>query len=259
MFKYLELQTKRCNRRYRIRGRIFIFVVLAIAWTGIIHAQDEGYYITKGRVVDRNGNGFPDAGICLEPVVYESQAFDRFVECIGTDSDGRFAIKKIKNESTIGKRYFLFVSVDGTDALSTITPPFDLVRHFDKSFDGREIVLGSKSLIDVGDVSVQFWYGAVTLDFSRSEFKDSKKGIDWPSASLRILNQAGNVSFFSTLSKDDIARYVKYNGFKLSIALPEGKWKVEIRASSGKRLVAYSSYFFVKRNSERSVKMTTSP
>ena len=243
----LKFQIRCGHRRFQVLKRALILLVFIIAASGAVHAQDDGYYTITGRVVDRDGNGFADAGICLEPGVYESKAFDRFVECIGTDPDGRFAFKRTKDESTTGKDYFLFVSVDNSDGLSTMTPPFDLVRRFDKSFDGKLVKLGSQDVIDLGDVGVQFWYGAAALTFSPR----SKESVDWPNAWVRILNKNGNVVHLASLSREDVRKCVKNDGSRLDVALPEGRWKVEILTSPDSRgPVAYTPYFDIKRDAK---------
>ncbi|HEX2640042.1 MAG TPA: hypothetical protein VHL50_05695 [Pyrinomonadaceae bacterium] len=244
-------------KRRRVIGMALVQLALMLNGINLVPAQDEGYYTVSGRVVDQNGNGFADAGVCLEPIVYKSQAFDRFVECIGTESDGRFAFKRIKNESTAGKDYFLFVSVENNRSLSTVTPPFDLVREFDRSFDGKKVRFESKSSIELGDLGVQFWYGTAALTISQTGLSRSKTVIDWPNVWLRILNKSGNVVYLSTLSREDARRYVKGNGTRLNVSLPEGKWKVELLTSpESDHPIAYSPYFEVERGAEHNVELT---
>ena len=153
---------------------VIFLLVLLVTFQLNIAGQNDDLYTVKGRVIDDRGLPLADVGICVEPVVDRSTAFDSFTECVGTVSDGRFGISKFKNEFTIGQNQFLFVYA-GTSStvLTTIDPPFVWIRRYDKAFNGKLIRFGSKSVIDLGDVKVQFWFGQANLDFS--QFKSDRR------------------------------------------------------------------------------------
>lgn len=232
-------------------GYGFLLTLLLICGVGSILGQSDNYHTITGRVIDDQGRPFANAGICLEPAKYTSTAFDRFIECADSEADGRFTIKKARSESTINQTQLLFVSVDNNSARTVIDPPFDLIRSYDRSFNGKPVKLDDKNLTDVGDVKVQFWFGQINLKFS----KTSANQIDWPHIWLKVLHRNGRVAYFSTLSKNSINKYVKNDGSELSISLPQGKWKVEIVEFDTRRVIAESSYIEVPRNGNKDVLM----
>ena len=197
-----------------------------------------------------NGKPNSDAGIIVEPAKYNSKQFDRFIEGIGTDAEGRFTKKIVKNKFTLGENYFLFVTLDtNLDALQIIDPPFDRIRKYDKAFNGKLIKFGNEKLIDVGDVKIQFWYGQANLNFA-DYFK--KKNIDpiergWRGLYIQVRNARGYRVYTSTLSISDIQKYVDQANSKIRISLPEGKWKVEILEDYQYPKIGESAYFEIKK------------
>ena len=201
--------------------------------------QDSDNYTVLGRVVDEKGKPLSDAGICVEPVVDNPTDFDSFIRCIGTEVDGRFSIKKFRNEYTIGKEHFLYVYADntGVQVMSAINPPFRSIKQYDKTFEGKRLIFGAERVIDVGDVRVQFWFGQASLKFSEYSVGKRNKPIDWSRINLKIRNKDGRTVEFGTLSKYKQKTYIRNNGTELDISLPEGRWKVEIIEFAGCKLI----------------------
>lgn len=234
----------------------FVFLLILTAGSFvIISAQKpsmptEQYYTITGRVVDENGKPNSDAGIIVEPVKYTSKQFDRFIEGVDTDAEGRFTKQIIKNEFTVGRNYFLFVTVDtNLNAVTTVDPPFDWIRKYDKTYNGKLIKLGKEKLIDVGDVKVQFWYGQANLNFA-DYFK--KKNINSQERGgrglyIQVRNAKGYRVYASTLSISGIQKYVDQENSKVRISLPEGKWKIEILEDYPTPKIAESSYFEIRK------------
>jgi hypothetical protein len=218
----------------------------------ILFGSDNGFsqtdrYVIKGRVVDTDGQGVMHAGICLEPVEI-STAFDNFVECVGSGPDGTFKLEKIRNEFTdVAKQeLYIYFGTSG-DTLETIVPPFYGLQRFDKKFHGAPLVFGQESLIDIGDVTIQFWYGQVNLDFSRYKASKGLATIDWEGLYLRIRTSRGKIVYGNTLSHDDIYEhsYIDRAEDLLKLSIPEGRWKIEVLWKGGVR--AASPFFEVSR------------
>ena len=211
-------------------------------------SQDASEFIIVGRVVDGNGRPFTDVDIFLEPIVYRSKAFDRFIEPAEQKPDGSFRIIRYKTKAARSDGDFLFVSADKTgDAMDTVRPPFDWTRRYDHSFNGKLVRYGKDDIIDVGDVQVQFWYGKVVL-------RPVPK-IAWEDAYLRIREARGHIVFFQSFSKDELERYIVNDRTKLMISLPEGKWRVELVNYTRRQIFATSGFFTVSRNQTADVRM----
>ena len=236
----------------RIVGISFQIALILFSFV-TAYGQNEDYYTITGRVVNENGKPNSDAGVWVEPVVYNSKQFDRFIEGVGTDIEGRFTKKIVKNKFTSNRDYFLFVTVDtNLDALTTVAPPFVRVREHDKTYDGKFIKLGNKDLIDVGDVKVQFWYGQANLNFAdyfkKKNINPSERG--WRGLYIQVRNAKGYLVYASTLSISDIQKYVDQANSKVKISLPEGKWKIEILEEYPAPKIAESSYFVIKKDEQ---------
>ena len=231
---------------------VLLSAVLIIGGCGLIYGQNDDIYTVKGRVIDDKGNPFPHAGVRVAPVKYNTVAFDNIsMDFIETDSRGAFQIKEYKNEFTKGKRFFLFVLAgDASDALITISPPFVWIRRYDKAFNGKLIRFGFKSVIDVGDVKVQFWFGRANLEFSKFKLKRRLSKIDWDGLYLRIRNRNGFRIYEKSLSQDDIyvKKYIDNTKSVLKISLPEGRWKVETIWND--KVLGQSSYFIIHRGKD---------
>ena len=190
--------------------------------------------------------------LCCFASICAQNSYQYEIEGESTNTEGRFNFIYNKKKVAPEDKHFLFVSIDNTkDALTTIYPPFDWVRQYDKSFDGKLVRFGSKDRIDVGDVKVQFWYGQADLSFS----KTAANKIKWSQIYLKIRNKNGHMVYFSSLNQENIKRYIKNNGTEVAISLPEGRWKVEIIEFDTRRILAQSPYFRITRNSKPDIVM----
>lgn len=211
-----------------------------------VHGQsDRTEYVVTGVAVDDVGKPVSTAGVCLEPAAYVG-GFDRFIECVGTDKNGAFRIAKSKINPA--SEYQLFV-YDGTGnrALSTIEPPFDWVRQYDPTFNGRVVCFSDSSSIDLGKVRVQFWFSAVRVAFAGLFPEGSRRKTDWDGLTIRILARDGQTVFESGLSAEEAnsERYIDRQRKDLMILLPEGRWVIQ--AVWDGCLRGQSEYFELKR------------
>jgi hypothetical protein len=210
--------------------RILLWAVLPFITLVIsVSAQDDNYLI-KGRVVSSKGQPVGNADICFEPVVRSSE-YDGFIGCVGSAGDGTFEIEKSKNEFNKSRKYELYVYFGTSkDRLGTIEPPYYGLQRYDAKFHGLSFVLGRARVLNVGDVPVQFWYGQVDLDLSRTKAATHRPTIDWDRLVLQIRTAAGKLIYSSTLSHNDVyvESFIDRNRGVLKVSLPEGAWKVEV-------------------------------
>src|SRR5262249_27660019 len=123
-------------------------------------------YILVGRVVDENGRPVAGADVVLEPENYHSNTIDRFIESSVSLVDGSFRIEKDPAWVRSAGRLQLFISVDNTSATSVLlSPPFDVLRQVDVSYNGLPVKFSQGQFLDVGNVTIKFKNGEVQLDF----------------------------------------------------------------------------------------------
>ena len=136
----LTLMKKHIRTKSLLLVGIGFQIVLILFSFATIYGQNEEYYTIIGRVIDENGKPNSDAGIWVVPVKYNTTTFYSFDDGFGTDTEGRFIKKVLKNELTNGRDFFLFISVDtNSEAMTTVDPPFVWIREHDKSYDGQLI------------------------------------------------------------------------------------------------------------------------
>ncbi len=185
-----------------------------------------------GRVTDSHGRPISHVDVYLEPANFVADGFDRLIESSVTGDDGRFVIKRNKEKGMSTRRWMLYVSLDRTvGTVSFLTPPFDMLRRYDKSFDGRPLEITGKELVNVGDLRVQFFYSKLTVDLSAlKRASASGRGYDlfWNKIYFRILNKKGHLAEESSLSDNDVRAQLGGDDSLLNISLPNGAWKIQV-------------------------------
>lgn len=235
---------------------IKVICICLFVLSGTAAAQTDGAVLFSGRVIDEEGNPTSDAEVCLEPVVYESEAFDRIIECIKPGADGRFTMKKWRGGSKIETRYFLFVSRNSCESsLVRVTAPFDELRPAESFFDGMPFNLGSTPHIDAGDVPIKFYYGNAVLMLR----KDGKNPIDWYGVYMKVSTKSGRTASFRSLSNSAIETHIRDEGTRLNICLPVGEWKVELVDGETEQKIASSNRFRIVRDRAAIVQMNRLP
>lgn len=136
---------------------------------------------------------------------------------------------------------------DDSEALTALRPPFDLLRRYDKSFNGRLVTFGSKDLVDLGDVPVQFRYGTATLK--------STNRIPWHEVYLRVKDKQGHIVCFMSLTENDIDSYVTKSGSELKISLPQGRWRVDFVSWNSRKVFAQGRLFNLRERQNLNVLM----
>ena len=214
-------------------------------------AQGSDEYEVIGRVVNDKGEPVSTAGVYLEPASYKANSFERFVEIADIGPDGKFKFSLNKTKAKDQGDFELFVMDGDTEGFwITISPPYDALKRYSSHFNGKRVTLGDKDRIDVGDVKVQFWYGNVKLSFARP--------MDWENIFLRIRDLTGHVAYYSSLSRNDVAEYVKKSGLELNISLPEGKWIADIVNDDATKVFSESSTFEISKGKTATVRMQNS-
>jgi hypothetical protein len=251
------------SRTLRVLTFLGILTFCSSVFVTGICGQGSNEHRIIGRVVTEAGEPLPGAEVLVQPRAYVPVSFERFVGAEVSDENGKFSVRarvsRTKEDLIIesDRNQQLIVWIDNNlEAFSPLTPPFDLLRKYDRRFNGRPITLGSNKVIVVGDIRPQFWYGQLDLRISEKAFPKGPAEIKWNDVYLRIRNGTGKTVHYSTMSNNDIEKYVKSNGLLLRLSLPEGKWKVEIVDSNSRKTMFESPLTDIVRDQTRSVAMS---
>lgn len=221
--------------------RVFI-AVLFFGCLAVVAQTSRSHYLIRGRIVDEQGKPRSGAGVCLEPTFKKSSTFEIFIECVRTSADGIFSVNREKSEKGIQQSLFVYVHAKpGT--LPLVDAPFDEIRRVDKSFEGVPVKLGSRQLVDLGDLRVQFFFGSATLKLPWA----SEQPIDWLRTYIQVETKQGHLARFRTLSVESVKKYVSGDGTSVDVSLPIGEWKIKLVEMSTGRKLAESELFRITK------------
>lgn len=214
--------TQKNNPRF-FAFSILLFLIVFFPKSAIFSQQTDFIeYKVIGKVLDDNGKPVKDAPV----IVYPNSPICNYITYARTDENGYFEEKVSVKK---GETWYLYTSE--TSRLSKSEKelffiPFCVNKTNDK-YLGKPIIFGNEKIIDVGNVNVQFWFGAV---YPKLKIKDENLTKEqWLQIWIRLLDEEGTVvaeeSVAPTVKDDEID--VKNSLLKLS--LPEGKWKLEFQ------------------------------
>jgi len=213
-----------------------------------LFGQSSDFVEITGRVVDRSGRPVCGADVFLEPISFESDGFDRFVNSFVTKSDGRFSFRRYKRNESPEREWMVFVTENKTDALlSLVEAPFDLLRRGDSHFDGVRVNLGHGN-VDLGDLPVRFTFGDVAFDFKKFAIGGSLNPKFLTDMTLRVLGKNGWVAEELSLSRNDIDQILKSQMLRIECSLPLGNWRLVVL--NGKEIVGSTSQFNVTQRKQ---------
>jgi len=202
-----------------------------------------------GRVIDSEGRSVKGASIYLEPDK-SNGGFDQFIVASESAADGTFRMSKALSRENKKRTWRLFVVVDetGREFINPVTPPFDLLRSKNGSFEGQIIRPGANKVVDLRNIVVQHYYGAVELDVGQLIESHSDK-FPWKDVDIRIFDERGILASDSSLSQNALDRSIIDTTLKMS--LPEGLWNVELKL--GAKVIGRARGFCVTRHRRNSV------
>lgn len=240
-----------------VRFFIFAFLLFSIVFLPkfAIFSQQSDFveYKVVGRVIDENGKPKFDTSVIVFPKTKFCHTFERS----WTDNDGKFeGIVRAKK----GETYYLYVSSVLENAKghkSLISTPFQCSNLNSDKFLGKPITFGDETVIDVGNINVQFWFGAVYPKLTIKGKKLTEK--QWQQIWIRLLDEQGRVvaeeSIAPTIKDDEVD--LKKSLMKLSF--PEGKWKLEFQKFDYDQVKIYpeiigeTPYFTIDKNKKPEV------
>ncbi|MBC7910609.1 MAG: ankyrin repeat domain-containing protein [Pyrinomonadaceae bacterium] len=212
----------------RLLKAIMLAVLLQLSVQAIQETEKEYSYTVQGRIVDGHGSPVAGADITFEP----SGGGGCVTLSYKSDEDGWFYISGIA--STPNLEWVLIVTDDaelpeGTDKL--VYPHAGSVWSTDyyPALAGRKVTIKQNDDVDLGDVPLQIRFHPILLrllDEKGSPLFAEKD--ESPSFWFRVRDPRGDVVSESNYAKNALRK----SESAVSIALPEGKWFLEVAAMS---------------------------
>lgn len=224
------------KEKVREMKSIHLFAVLilihVLALTGVTQAIFNA--VIEGQVVDDKGSPIANAGVVFEisevPGVKPCFADEYY---LSTGTDGKFSIKEHCSVSSRTSLVFTEAAMSTTTAAFPIYAPFwKALRDSDPRFAGHAVKLSGDQKIDLGAIPVQVWYYQIELFISDRKGRPFYRSEDdWNRFTLIVRNEHGTAVGESGLSIADVKSKVRVDRGSVRLALPEGRWSLELLKS----------------------------
>lgn len=208
-------------------------VVLSTMLLSLLNAQttQEQYkYVVRGRVVDDKGRPVPYAQTVLHPPEPLSSWKGHDLLIIGEEAnaEGRFRYEGV-TDVPVHDEVLYVTAPPPSNAYIGIFPPMDELRSINRSFAGRPVRVKSNEEMNVGDVPVQIRFGVVVVHLRNRAgapmFTDAES---WEGVGVRVRDVRGKRVSERYLSSASVSKAVRVDQSAIAIALPEGRWSIEV-------------------------------
>jgi len=246
------MATHRKDLGIRLIRFVGIMIILAVV-SDIVYAQsrDEPYKI-MGRIINKDGIPIRGVDVYISPFYDESSKIYDLLEVSSvSDSEGRFYLNAIAKPGEVQYLY-TSLSVRGEELIS---PPFSFVNQHDRRLLGQSIIFGSQSIIDVGDMPVQFRFGTVAVAIMSGGQLLKKE--DWLRLWVILRNDKNIILSQRSLGPDVAYPKIDIGMSTIYFALPYGNWKLEFHSFDeqksppqiGKVILGTTDVFNINSNS----------
>lgn len=228
----LEKTRRKSNNREFFNGMImnflfqitFVITCIAFSFSTVLAKP---ICTVKGRIVD--GKGEP-VGTAFVLLASNNPLFVSDLIGVGTEADDEgFFILKFACAKTKKPKSLYVTSPILRSVKHIILPPFELLRENDPLYSGIPVLLKRDKVIDIGEVKLQIQYAVVKLaltDKSGKQFFTNKE--QWSGLWIKIENDKGVRVGDEGMSVENYRDHTEADASALRIALPEGKWSVEL-------------------------------
>lgn len=202
------------------------FLVCALAAAPILLAPRATAQVQKrlvcGKVVSDNAAARTEVSLYF--------ADDALAPAAVAERDGTFCVENYVRDLSKSTPARLYVAAFcRPDDLTLVNVPFWPRLRTRAKFSGKRITVGPGSTTRVGDTDVQVIYGHVSLRIlDRRHRPLLTKPDDWSPLWIRVRDQYGVTVHEAGLSPADIERSVDLKQSRINLALPEGRWILEV-------------------------------
>lgn len=213
--------------------------MLAIGQTGV-NGQTEYRYVITGKAVDGAGRPIPNAYLLIE-----RDPLDRFGDfgVVGTaDASGRFRIEIENCSLELTTRMLWVTGAHPVDSITLVEPPFqELSIPIASNVRAHKVSIVKDGEADVGEIEASVFYTKRTFVLQDSYGRPLLVTPEsWKGVAVRIRDQEGHFVVESP-AKALVGSPVNPSESALSVALPEGCWKVLIWLPATKKWLSTSS------------------
>jgi len=209
---------------------LFVSVSFALMLLGHSAAQQtDSDFVVTGQVVDPSGNPVEGALIALNSTPWADVIFKT-----KSEKDGSFTLHDNFLPS-LEKRRLYVTGPEPIEAFMLIRPPFDdTPPWFSLRNLGQEITSKANGKVDIGKITPQVLYGKVKVFLrDRNEKPLINKKDAWQDVRLRVLDPQENIITETNIPKGILDKATDFGNSVITVALPEGTWKIEVSLSSG--------------------------
>jgi hypothetical protein len=147
-----------------------------------------------------------------------------------TEPDGTFCVENFFNDLSKTRPARLYVSsFCRPGGLTLVGAPYWPRLRRDARYSGKRVTVGPGGVTDVGRVDAQVVYGHVSLKIlDRRGRPLLTEADDWYPLWIRVRDRQGVTVHESGLSIADVERSVDLKESRINLALPEGRWTLEV-------------------------------
>ena len=205
-------------------------ILLALFLISSISASttDKYRYVIQGRAVTMQGEPIPFAYVLVSPGP-NNKGVD-FTYSDRADASGQIHLQ-LDNSNLVKTTRVLYVTGPLlSNAITLLKPPFNEYGWLKGSvYRGHQVRIKKNGEVNIGDVPVKIFYHPVKVYLQDTFGKPLIKNADaWKGVALRVLDEKGRFLEETGISSEDIKQVVNQSESRLTIALPEGVWRVEI-------------------------------
>lgn len=222
--------------KFRLLQIVYLTMLLFQFYPGNVRGQHR--WAVTGRAVDECGKAVPYAWVLVLPSDPPEGRAVGTITYEKADAKGRFRFER-ESTSTTESENFLYITSPfpaHTEVPTNLSPPFGISPKDHPQFGGTRIRFKNNEEVDVGDVRVQVNYGVLIVYLQdrkgRPLFTDME---DWEYIGLRVRDFNGKVVSEWAIPPADVREAVRVSESAISLALPEGVWRIEIAPAGVKQ------------------------
>lgn len=207
---------------------------------------DDYWYEIRGRAVNAQGQPLPSAYVLVTSGP-DNKGGD-FYYSYEADASGRIRLRRDDSNLIKSTRVLYVTGPHPSNAITLLTPPFNEYGSLDGPvYEGHQIRIKKNGVVNIGDVPVRVFYHRVKVYLQDSAGEPLiKDAAAWRKVVLRVLDEKGSFLVGITILDERIERAVNHAESSVTIALPEGVWRVEVSPGENSPWLTSKSTLHVK-------------
>jgi hypothetical protein len=210
--------------------------LIILAFFPVTEQVQNKNYVLTGKVVTVQGDPISNAIIGWDYI--ENGERSCIMEGTRSDNEGNFSLQFPTLMRLIPIRLFATSSIPERSTALLLPPFITQPEWFLKRYATNQILLDNQANFIIGSIPVKMVFVPVTVTIVDKKGKPRLTSLEqwWAKAVIRLLDNQGRVINASTISEQDILikKTVDLAKSEISVALPEGNWRIEVSISGFK-------------------------